>query len=759
MVWSKFTMPRQPINTNKKVLFLQMALVALLVGLFYHPLWNLNCVQSGGDAVNLFLPLKVLVSQSLWGDGVVPLWNHYSYLGCPLAASLQHAVFYPIDWVLYSLLPAHTGMNFSNLFHLMLAGVGTFLWLRVGHRQSGWAAVACGVAFPCCSWFWGHQEHINQIAAISWLPLQALICWLFLKERLDSRRFFLSYSMISLFQFLAGHPQEAFYAHFFCGLLVLGYIIGHGNLKENLKRFVPTFVLTGFVVGLLVSVQLLMTLELASHSRRQIPDPYYAISFSLPPDVAITQIFPHEFGSYRKGFYTTNEAGEVAMDWRAYGEYGQFLGLPILLLALLALVAERSARRFLLFLLAMAILFYLFALGGNTDLRRVFSLQFTENPEPGWSLYEVFLKIFPPAQGFRVPGRILSLYCFTLVTMAAFGFAWILEIAQKQRKKSIAGLAIGIGIFVGLYIPSRKEKFHQPLDISLLPYNEPISCDAKDVFPGRTFRLTISDDQRLMDERLYDPDRTGISSIGSRLMCLQPHLNAGVQMGIVGGYEEGLVPTLRYFDFQNEFNRNLRQATPDPILLNLLGVNSVLADLPVMMDGEVENLGNGWRRHGRGDAAWGIAFQKAMADGIDLKRLDGPLFREGIPRGDRNNEVIVLGNPAIATQPNAQPLRVQYSTANSVDISIPEGSVPQDALLTMSWYPGWVVGKDQAPLQWENTVNATLPAEELSTAHWLVSFQPYSYRLGLFLTAIGMMIWGGVLGFVMRKKQLLPFKN
>lgn len=752
-------MPRQPINTNKKVLFLQMALVALLVGLFYHPLWNLNCVQSGGDAVNLFLPLKVLVSQSLWGDGVVPLWNHYSYLGCPLAASLQHAVFYPIDWVLYSLLPAHTGMNFSNLFHLMLAGVGTFLWLRVGHRQSGWAAVACGVAFPCCSWFWGHQEHINQIAAISWLPLQALICWLFLKERLDSRRFFLSYSMISLFQFLAGHPQEAFYAHFFCGLLVLGYIIGHGNLKENLKRFVPTFVLTGFVVGLLVSVQLLMTLELASHSRRQIPDPYYAISFSMPPDVAITQVLPHYFGSYHEGFYTSNEAGEVAMDWRAYGEYGQYLGLPVLLLAILALVAERRARRFLLFFCAMAILFYLFALGGNTDLRRVLSWQFTENPEPGWSLYEVFLKVFPPAQGFRVPGRILSLYCFTLVTMAAFGVAWILEKAQQKRGKALAGLGVGVLIFATLYIPSLKEKFHQPLDISLLPYNEPLSSDAKEVFPGRTFRLTISDDQRLMDERLYDPDRTGISSIGGRLMCLQPHLNAGVQTGLVGGYEEGLVPTLRYFDFQNEFNRNLRQAMPDPILLNLLGVNTVLADLPVMMEGKTENLGNKWQRHDRGKAFWGVAYLKNLSDGIDLTRLDGPFYREGTPRTDRNHEVVPLGYPVLAAQEAEYPLFVQYPTANSVDIAIPNGSVPGDALLTMGWYPGWVTGPENTSLQWENAVNATLPVEAVISDGWKVEFQPYSYRLGLFLTAIGMMIWGGVLGFVMRKKQLLPFKN
>ena len=62
-----------------------------------------------------------MMVEAAFGQGVVPLWNPWSFMGAPLQASLQHAVFYPPDWVLYSLLPTHVAMNFGNLFHLALA--------------------------------------------------------------------------------------------------------------------------------------------------------------------------------------------------------------------------------------------------------------------------------------------------------------------------------------------------------------------------------------------------------------------------------------------------------------------------------------------------------------------------------------------------------------------------------------------------------------------------------------------------------------
>ncbi|MCC5877222.1 MAG: hypothetical protein JJU11_13455, partial [Candidatus Sumerlaeia bacterium] len=110
----------------------ECAICALLVVVFYHPLLVLTSIQSGGDFANLFWPVKILIQESIHQHGVVPLWNFRSYLGVPLHASLQHAVFYPPERLVYALLPAHAGMNVMNLFHLVLAGTGMWAWLRIG---------------------------------------------------------------------------------------------------------------------------------------------------------------------------------------------------------------------------------------------------------------------------------------------------------------------------------------------------------------------------------------------------------------------------------------------------------------------------------------------------------------------------------------------------------------------------------------------------------------------------------------------------
>ncbi|HMX62051.1 MAG TPA: hypothetical protein PKD58_03205, partial [Candidatus Sumerlaeota bacterium] len=254
---------------------LEALVVAALVLLFYHPLLKFGSIQSGGDSANLFWPVKILIQESLWGEHTIPLWNPYSYLGAPLAASLQHAVFYPPDWIIYGIFPAHVGLNIGNLLHLLLAGIGAYLWLRVGIGMGRISAIACGAAFPCCAWFWGQQEHINQIAAVSWLPLQALCMFMYIQRRIHPFTFASAYSLLSALAFLTGHPQEAFYAQFFCALLIIGGLLTR-KFSGRIAQLLATCAAAALIAALLVAVQLLMTLELQAHSRRQFRDPTYA---------------------------------------------------------------------------------------------------------------------------------------------------------------------------------------------------------------------------------------------------------------------------------------------------------------------------------------------------------------------------------------------------------------------------------------------------------------------------------------------------
>lgn len=755
----------------RRVYTIEAVVVALLVLAFYHPLLRFGYIQSGGDSANLFWPVKLLIQESIWRDGVVPLWNPYSFMGAPLAASLQHAVFHPVEWIIYGIFPAHVGLNVGNLFHLVLAGVGAWAWLRIGHGVSRVPAIACGAAFPCCAWFWGQQEHINQVAAISYLPLQALFTWLLLTGRLRGNIFVLVYTALGALQFMTGHPQEAFYAHVFCGLLVAGRVLLRGDGTPGVRDLIRVYTLTALIAGLLVSVQLLMTMELESHSRRQFKDPLYAISFSMPPDLLATYLSPHRFGSFRDGYFVRLEDGSPALeadgsamwDRRAYGEYGLYTGVPMLLLALLAVIARHPRRRFACFLLGVVVVCSLLAMGGNTDPRRVLAMQFTEFPQPGWSLHEILLRLFPPARGFRVPARIVTLSAFALVTAGALGFAWLIARLSAGRMRCVAAGAVGAAILAALYIPSRREKFHFPVEMEPTLRLMELAGSKSRSLDERVFRLTISDDNSLIAERHFESTFADGNPIFNRMRSLQPHMNAAAHVPMVDGYEEGLVPTARMKDFLYAFNRNFRRWRPDGQLLMLLGVRHVYTEPEIDAD-EFPRVSSGLlsvRVHE--NPRWrGAAFWADDVKGIDFTRLDGPWWRGGQPLPEIQGEAVEYGRMSAEPEAAHRLLRTSLPTLNSIIVGSTGESGGGDALLALGWYPGWMLldGEGARPVRFVSAVHASLPADAMiakggagMSRGWRLAFRPFSYELGLFLTALGVGLWMFVLQYAAIRRR------
>ncbi|MBI1291810.1 hypothetical protein GC173_11290 [bacterium] len=735
---------------------------ALLAVVFYAPLLRLDAMQSGGDAANLFWPVKFLLTESIFHRGVVPLWNPWSFMGAPLLASLQHAVLYPPDWLLYGFLPPHMAMNIGNLLHLSLAAVGTWVWLRVALGCTRWPSVVLGGVFPCVAWFWGHQEHINQVAAASYIPLLTALGWLFLLRRLSIRAFALSYAGCSALQFLTGHPQEAFYGHLLMALLGLYALAKHRRDRAWLLRTASGVALAGVLTGLLVAVQLLPTLELNKDSRRQFRDPLYAISFSMPPDVLLTHLIPHREGSFRDGYFlkdadgnpVLDEAGNPGWNRRAFGEYGVHVGVPVLVLALLAF-ADTRRRRAALGLACLYVLFAALALGGNTDPRRILALDFTEFPQPGYSLHELFLGILPPAQGFRVPARIILLGSFALVTMAAFGFDWLLSRAASRRIH--VAVAVGLVVYTALWLPARKEKFNYPAEVEepLLVLNTVTRPEAS--LDDRGTRLTLSDDDSLVRERHLETTFGRGNPITWRAASLQPHLNVMARVPMVDGYEEGLVPTARFKDFQHAFNRNFRQFQPDAELLALLGVSHIFAELPVDPNAfppdEAASLPGAPAF--RNPLAKGAAFFREGTGDIDFSRIDGPFWRGGEPLTGYATEQVSFGQLDRPQWLAAPRLTTTLPTVNSIRIDSPPGTSMREGLIALGWYRGWVVESGDgstAPIEFISAVHGVLPgpaSRQVSTESgpgWLLLYRPFSYRAGLFLTALGFGLAGFVLG-------------
>ncbi|MDK2970556.1 MAG: hypothetical protein PWP23_311 [Candidatus Sumerlaeota bacterium] len=438
-----------------KLLFAAEAVVvALAVALFYAPLLDAGRMQSGGDYANLFWPMKEFRLETLRACGALPLWNPYIFMGSPAAATMQHAVFYPLDWVFFWRSPTIPALNLYTLFHGILCGVGAWWWVRVPWRAGAAGAILAGVTYPCTAWFWGAQEHINQIGTVAWLPWLAGVAWLFAQGRLRPTRFVALYATLGVLQFLVGHPQAAFYTHTLSGVLLLGRGLACWR-REGWRRpagQLACLAAAGVLIGVLGAVQLLPALELSAQSYRQFQDvdPAYSMSFSMPPGILATYFAPNLFGTYLDGF----------VDQRAYNEYGLFVGYGVLVFAVcgaVLLVREGRWRRSV-FLCGVLLFTILMAMGGNVSLRRLATGDFTEFPAPAsraasvmqdvradelgteqpraslldYSLHEIYIALVPPARGFRVPARTLVVTALLWVTLAGLGLDRVVALLDAR---------------------------------------------------------------------------------------------------------------------------------------------------------------------------------------------------------------------------------------------------------------------------------------------------------------------------------------
>ncbi len=769
--------------TSRRVL--EIALVTAAILLFYAIHLDLSRTAAGGDWANLFWPMKEFRNRSIIETGEFSLWCPYVFMGMPFAATMQHAVYYPLDYLFAWLPSTFAAMNLTLLLHLALAGVGAWWWTRVAWRLHAAPAVMAGILFPCTAWFWGHQEHLNQIAAAAWMPWLMGLAILRARNAMSRPAFIGAYGLLAALQLLVGHPQGAFYTHFFAGLLLIGHVAttpGPRRVHGTIHALID-LLLAGAIAGLAASVQLIPAMELQKLSYRQFAegDPSYALTFSMPPDQLIGYAMPGAFGSFADGW----------QDRRAYNEYGVHVGRITLLLAFVGFIAILRARRHRTAValgggIALALLM---ALGGNASIGRIASGEFSEHPA-SWraipavmqdvdagetpptaprlshlSLHEALLAVIPPMRGFRAPARALVVTGLLWVTLAAFGLQHVLEwLARRRDVTAHVPLAVAVVLpallFADLYLASRGQSFRYPVPVASLMeevardralYDEP-------TLDNRVWRFTIRDADLLIAERQRDTiaevelefDNT---SLWARWMRLFENNNAVIRVASTHGYEEGLAPTVRTKDFFFEINRNLRAFTPDAQLLAILGVSRVWTDLPPdYFDNHafplIEAETRGPRRIHAVIPHRGAAFWEEQAEGINFAAFEGPHHRGiGIhPRG--SNTPVDYG---IATRWNDDLPRLTTDVSNPNRVLV-QSSAAHDgtALLTMAHAPGWSANGE--PVEWISAVHARV------TPGVPIEYRPASHRVGLFLSVVGFGLIGALLTAASRQSRTAPHR-
>lgn len=393
-----------------------IALLATATLVFYWKIAFTGLVLVGYDTFAYFYPYLSAASTALRGLRL-PLWNPDVFMGAPLAANLQTALFYP-STLLYLLLPTPQALAFDIILHTFLAGAFTYLLARHGLGLARVAALTAATTFAFSGFFAAQAGHVNQVRAAVWLPLLLLFF-----DRAIHRRslgYALASGMVIALTLLAGHSQEAYMI--LCALggfavwttagatgralrlgqppgtnlaasarLAARMLVSAARANAHTATLLAVAALAG---GALAAIQLVPSLELARLSVRSGGMSYrQAVSFSLSPLLLPQALLP--------GYWQN-----------PFSEYIGYVGVAGILLAGRGIAANWRNPR-MSFFVALAAVGLILALGGYTPA------------------YIVGYVLVPGFGLFRVPARWLYLYTFGMAMLAGLGVQGLISAAQS----------------------------------------------------------------------------------------------------------------------------------------------------------------------------------------------------------------------------------------------------------------------------------------------------------------------------------------
>ncbi|RJP21601.1 MAG: hypothetical protein C4527_23185 [Candidatus Omnitrophota bacterium] len=281
---------------------LALAFVILVICIFCKDILLDQMSPNWGDIPLQFYPWKAY-TRAMLAVGEIPYWNPYTFGGAPFLANMQSAVFYPLDLILF-LFPMEWFFGLSLLLHLVLAGVGAYLFARIC-GATAFPAMMAGIAYGLNGFTMIHIPAGNHLtyAGAAWVPWILFATVGFVRAEKSKLPWALAGGFITFLHFLCGHPQMTFYSLVFSVLLC--FVMGYWQYcrmekKELIYPLLRTCAWSMFLaLGILLAgFQLLPTLEYLSHANRATAlDVQMATEFSFAPHRLITLFFPEFYGT------------------------------------------------------------------------------------------------------------------------------------------------------------------------------------------------------------------------------------------------------------------------------------------------------------------------------------------------------------------------------------------------------------------------------------------------------------------------------
>ena len=387
----------------------------ILPWIFFKDSFKINSlVFSNGDPNFLALPMRQLVMDSI-KNHESPFWNRYIFSGFPLFANPQASIFYPIVFILDLIFPLTISYNLSILLHYSLFGIFLFLFLDE-YKLNKIASFTAGLIFMFSGFIVSHKGQPWMLYAMVWCPLILL----FLEKFRKTRRFefVLIASIFYSFSFFGGSAHLFLYS----SIVILLFIIYYSFLYKAKSYY---FLLSGliFIFGiLLVSIQLIPTLELMRNSVRNTMEYGYFTSFSYDIRLIPTLFFPFLFGWGPSGI-------PYFGPW-TFGEVVAYFGVSTMPFVIFGIFDKNKHKYFWIFILIFS---FILVLGGNTPFYKL--------------MYHL-----PLYNKFRGPTKNWFEFGLAFSILAGFGLNYFIENTNKIIKKSINTSIIFLSSIVGIFV-------------------------------------------------------------------------------------------------------------------------------------------------------------------------------------------------------------------------------------------------------------------------------------------------------------------
>lgn len=381
--------------------FLLLALIFLNRALFPAP----GEALGGHDLSGYYYLLHRFVRDGLQ-EGRLPLWSPNIFSGFPLLADPQASAFYPPAW-LTLVLPVNIGISWYMLFHIWLAGLGMFAFVR--YMGGDWLpALLSGIAFAFSGLLAGRlwAGHTTVYAMVAWIPWLVLaLAWSVKKGTWWSA--VLAGVPLGL-AILSGHLPSFLYAGLILAAFAAYLFFTEGERRCLVLRQALLMALVGLA---LAAVQLVPFLQFSLETQRvATADFEFATEYSLPPAHLATLIIPEFFGEpTRIGYWSVP----------TFQELTYYAGLLALLGLVLALRRPDRLTWFYVILIFFGLWLALGRYGG---------------------LYQLFFDLLPPFRLVRAPGRAAILYLFAVTALLGHSLSHWRSLSLEERRQFLGPL-------------------------------------------------------------------------------------------------------------------------------------------------------------------------------------------------------------------------------------------------------------------------------------------------------------------------------